>query len=103
MLDGLGEVAVRAVLQTVLAQRLAGAGSDEDDRNAGGVGMPPENFAHGEAVEFGQHQIQNDQIGRDLPRPIKGFESVGGGNDLVAFRRQNVSDEFAKIRLVIHH
>jgi hypothetical protein len=53
------------------------------------------------AVDGGQHQVEHDQVGRNLPRRLEGLLATGDARHAVAVLRQVVPHQLQQVLLVI--
>ncbi len=77
--ERLGEVAVGADPDAGLAVDVVGQRGDDDDGDQVRFAIPFELVADGESVEVGEHQVEQDQIGRVL---ANGGGNLGASKDL---------------------
>ena len=95
--EGLGEIVVRALLQALhLVVRLA-LGREHDD---GGLAVLPDGAQDAPAVHHGQHDIEQHQIGPELPEQIKSLSAVGGDAGVVALLFEIHLHKLGDIRIV---
>ena len=74
-LKGLGQVVIRAQLQADDAVHCVALGREHEHRHAGGcAGQGADAAAHLQAVHAGEHEIENDQIGRAF---LHGSQAAG--------------------------
>ena len=88
MVHGFGEVLVGPRLEPGHDVLRVGHRRHEDDRDEHGILPflePPADF---DAVDFRHHDVEQDQVGRRVPRCGERLLAVGGGDDLVSISRQ---------------
>ena len=96
--EGLGDIVVGADLEAADFVFLGAAGGEHEDGEAG-AGLA-EALADGEAVEFGQHEVENDEIQRGIEATFGGGQAVGGDVHLVTGAAEKVHQPGAKDRFV---
>ena len=95
--EGLGEIVVRTLLETLhLVVRLA-LGREHDD---GGLAVLPDGAQDAPAVHHGQHDVEQHQIGPDLPEQVDALPAVGGDAGAVAFFFKIHLHKLGDIRIV---
>lgn len=62
-----------------------------------------EDFADGEAVHLGQHEIEDNEVRQAGAGLVEGFAAVGGGDDVITLRPEVEADQFDDVRLIVHH
>ena len=72
-------------------------GGDHDDRNQVGLAVPLELVADGEAVKVGEHQVEQDEVGRVL---ADGGEDLAPGVKLDRLEVRGRWTRLARISLV---
>ena len=96
-LEGLRQIIVGALLQALhLVVRLA-LGREHDD---GSLAVLPDGAQNAPAVHHGQHDIEQHQIGPELPEQIKSLSAVGGDAGVVALLFQIHLHKLGDIRIV---
>ena len=100
--EGFGDVFLGAGIEADEPGEFAFPRGEQDDGNGGGGGQMVEEFADGEAVHFGQHEVEDDEVGKRGTGLIEGFAAIGGGDDIVAFRPQVEADQFDNVGFIIH-
>ena len=88
--ERLGHVVVGAELEADDAVGLLAEGGEDDD---GDGRRRPDPFAHLEAAEAGQHQVEHHQLRRVRQRPVEPGGAVGGDLDLEALPGQVAPDD----------
>ena len=71
---GFGDIVVCSQFETDDGVRFLGFGGQHDDGEERGIWIQPDPFADFETVHFGQHQVEDDQIGLlgfDLPEALR--------------------------------
>ena len=58
---------------------------------------------YGEAVNFREHHIKNDQSTLLVPKPVEGTLTVRECVNAIAFRRQVVDDSGGQVRVVFYY
>ena len=81
---------------------LAGKRAHENDGNFFGGRLALQDFTHGQAIQVGQQNIEQDQIRLELPRLAQGMDTVVGHEKLAMEIGQTELHQFDEIRLVIH-
>ena len=79
---GLGEVVIGAGIEAAHLVLDASQGCEHQDRDLGGALIPAQPLAEGEAIDVGQHQIQQDQVRAVLQGQGLALDAVGGALDL---------------------
>lgn len=95
----LGQIIVRADLQTHDPVGLLAARGQHQHRHAGGSANPPQNF---QPVDAGKHDIEKDRVprtGRSLPYPVK---AVVDRDHVVTERLEVIDQEAAELFVVVH-
>ena len=64
--------------------------------------LAAQDFANGQTVEVGQQDVEEDQIGLELPRLAQRLHTVVGHDEVVALPREFVLQQLDEIVLVIH-
>ncbi len=100
---GPGQEGVRAQFQRQLSvARIARGGGVEDERDAAQPGVAPPVAQQGEAVQHGQEQLGQHQVGRGLPGLEQRFGAVAGLFGRPAVGEQQVAQPGASLDLVVH-
>jgi hypothetical protein len=81
---------------------VAGQCAHENDGNFFRRGLAFQDFAHGQAVEIGQQDVEQDQVRLHLPRLAQGVDAVIGDDQVVAVPRELVLQQLDEIILIIH-
>jgi hypothetical protein len=82
--------------------RVAGGGGVEGERDATQPGIVSPMAQEREAVQPGQEQLGQHQVGRGLPGLEQGFGAVAGFFDRPAVGEQQVAEPGAGVGLVVH-
>jgi hypothetical protein len=100
--ERLDEVVVRAGAQAPDLLLDLALGREHDDRDVAGAALlGPDLRRHLVAVELGQHDVEEDQVGRlGAPQP-EAFGAVPGDDDLVALLLERVLQESLDVRVVV--
>ena len=80
--EGLGHVIVRAVFQAQDLIHILALGGEHQD---GHVAALPDALAHLDAVQLGQHHVQQHQVHLLLEKNLQCLLAVRGGEDLIPF------------------
>jgi len=94
----LHEVVVRARIQSADAVFGAIQGCEHQDRKLPSRAQPA---AHADAVEAGQHHVQNHEVGRPLLRAPQCLHPIAGPGDLMAFGDQHSLERRRQPRVVL--
>ena len=97
-----GDVVVGSQFQTDDGVRLLGFGGQHDDGEHGGCRSRSKAFADLEAVDLGQHQIKDDQIGFFPFRLLKTFRTGFGWNGLKSLLLQIQFDQLENVVLIFN-
>ena len=81
----------------------AGQRAHEDDGNLFGGWLAAKDFADREAVEVGQEDVEEDQIGLELPRLAQRLHAVAGHDEFAAQTGETILHELDKIALIVHY
>ncbi len=101
--ERLGDVVVGAQLQPDDAVRLFGAGGEHDDRHGGRARVAAQRAADLEAVEAGQHQVEQHEIRQ---RPAHRRQHLGPGMQQVHGKpgaAQAVAEQVRDVVVVFDH
>ena len=74
---------------------------EHDDRR--GVRAAPQVAAHIETVLLGEHDVEDDEVGREARRLLQPLVAVGGGLHFVAFKLQVVAKAEPHLRFVLDY
>ena len=96
--EGLGHVVVGAQLEAGDAVRLLGAGGQHDDRHVAVAAEGPGNV---QAVELGEGEVEDDQVGVAAAGDLQGLLPVTGGEDLETGALQVVAHQPHDVGLVV--
>jgi hypothetical protein len=96
--EGFGDVIVRADGQADDFVGFFGAGGQQDDIHVRFAAQAGEQF---DAVEAGQHDIEQDQVWFEGARSFQARFAVAGGQDFVAFGFQVGADKFENAGFVV--
>lgn len=99
----LRDVVVRAGFQAVEPGKLGGHGGEHNNRNAGSGGVAPQDLANGETVQFGEHDVEEDQVGGQGTDFFECFSSIGGGADGKTAGFEIKGEQFNEVIVVLHH
>ena len=97
--ERLDDVIVRAEFEADDAVNLLAARRNHDDRHVAGLA---EFAAHVEAVHFGDHQVEQDQVGLEFPREAQGRAPIRGDLHIVQRLAEVVCQQIGDRGLVIH-
>ena len=97
--EGLGHVVVRAVLKAEDLVHILALGRQHDDRH---VALFADALAHLNAVQLGQHHVQQDQVERFVEELVQRFLAVRRRIGLIANLLQAVFKSLDDQRLVVH-
>src|SRR6185437_14028135 len=97
--ERLGHVVVRASCETSYLVRLVAARRQQDDRHGAVRAQVAADF---QAIQTGQHEIQNNQVRRLLRHTAQGGWAVLSRRDDEAGRGEVLAEHFADARLVVH-
>ena len=100
--ERLGDVVVGAELETRDDVGLVALGGEHDDGDMPGRGLRPEPPAHLEAVDPGEHQVEDDEIGQTGARRRDRFLPAGDAGHGEALLLEVVLDQFQDVALVVH-
>jgi hypothetical protein len=101
--EWLGDVVIGSQLEPDDAVGFLGAGGEHDDRHGRGGRIGAQRAADFQPVEAGQHQVQQDQIGRSPPRFR---EHLGAGRQRLhreAGAAQAVRQQHRDVGVVLDH
>ena len=101
--EGLGHVIVGAEIQAADDVGLLALGGQHDDGHGLGPRLAPQTLADGQPVEVGQHEVQEDQVGRLRGGGGQRLFARAHARHLVAFLQQVVADQFADVLLILDH
>ena len=99
--ERLGHVIVGPEVQAADDVRLLPFGGEHDDRHGLGPRIVPQSLADGQSVDAGQHQVQEDQIGRSRLGGGQGLLARRHARHLVAFLQQMVADQLPDVLLIL--
>jgi hypothetical protein len=99
-LERLGDVVVGAHAEAEHHVALLAPGGDHDDRDAAGDGVHLERAAHVEAVEAGEQEVEDDQVGALAAHALEAALAVGRRGHREALAGQVVLDRFQDVRFV---
>ena len=97
---GLHHIIIRAALQPHDAVQLCAARSEHDD---GHFGAAPQHAADGDAVQAGEHQVQQQQVRQLLARQVQAFNTIAGFQHLKSLRAQVEHQHFAHSGLIFDY
>ena len=66
------------------------------------VAVAAEDLADAEAVEVGQHEIEQDDVGPVGADAVNGFPAVGGGGHIVARPDQMILHQVGELGFVVY-
>ena len=98
--EGLDEVVVRTRVQAVDAVGDRIAGGEHQDRHVRSFAQAPADL---DAVEAGQHAIEDDEIRRPIARGDERAGTIGRDLHGVALVRQRPSERRSETSVVVHH
>ena len=101
--EGLGQIVVGAGVEAADAIAFLATRGQHDDRHVAGLGLAADATADLDPRQFGQHPVQQNQIGQtllDLQHPLF---AIGGDHDAIAFLFKVVGQEGRQGVLVFHH
>ena len=96
---GLGHVVVGAVFQAEDLVHVLTLGGKHDNRH---VGVFPDALTNADAIQLGQHHIQQDHIVLSAKELGQRFLSIHGAIGFVALLLQGIFQSLQNKRLVIH-
>ena len=101
-MEGLDQVVVGAGAQSADLLLDLALGGEHDDGNVGGAPLLcPDLGRDLVAVELGEHDVEEDQVGRLGSPQAESFRAVGRDDDVVALLLQRVLQETLDVRVVI--
>ena len=99
--EGLGDVVVAAESEPAdLVLGRVASGEEQDRQVPPAGGEPP---GHLEAVEVGQHHVEDQHVGPELLRPVQRLPAGTGGRDVEARVAQRHRHELRDVQLVVDH
>jgi hypothetical protein len=99
--ERLGQIVVRAALETVDLVGLLAPRGQHEDREVLEVRLPPDRAADGNAVEARQHHVEHDQIERLGARLLKAAQAIPGRRCSQAFEAEVQQHQLADVRIVL--
>jgi hypothetical protein len=99
----LGHVVVGAEFQAEQDVVLRGPGRQHQHRDVRVAGVAAQHPADAEAVDHGQHQVQDDEVGPQSAGRVEGGRPVVDHGRGVALREQGAPDELGLHRVVLGH
>ena len=97
--EGLGHIVVDLQVKAPKLLRLPVQGGEHED---GDLGFLADQLAHAEAVYFGQHDVQQDQVKGGGAEQLQGLHPVSGQAGLVASLLEIGGEQLLDVRLVFH-
>ena len=97
-LEGLRDVVVRAAFEAVELGLLFVERRKHQNRR---FGQAPKHRKQSDPVDFRQHDVEHDRIGRPLARDAQARLAVGRGANFVAFVFERYLEERTDVRLVV--
>jgi hypothetical protein len=73
---------------------------EHDDRHAG---LTPDRPTHVDAAHAGQHQVEQDDVGTDLPERVQGPFAVGDEGRQETFAPQHDAEHLGERGIIIDH
>ncbi|MNL53631.1 hypothetical protein D3C87_1768950 [compost metagenome] len=101
--EGFDDIVIGAGGQAPDALFFLAAGGEHDDRHAGGFLAGAEAPAELDARDFGQHPVEQDQVGQFLGNGVLGLVAAFGGDHAEAFGLQIVAQQDGDIAFVFNH
>ena len=101
--EGLGHVVVGAEIQPADNVGFLALGGEHDDGHRLGPWLASQTLADGQPVEIGQHEVQEDQVGRLRGGGGQGLFARTHARHLVAFLQQVIADQLADVFLILDH
>ena len=98
--ERLGDVVVGPQLEADDAVRLLGAGREHDDGQRAGLGGAAQRAADLEAVDAGQHEIEDHQVRHARPDRLERLAAVAEGVGHVPRPRQVALEQFGDVSVV---
>src|SRR6476646_12304720 len=99
--EGLGDVVVAAEGEPAdLVLGRVASGEEQDRQVPPAGGQPP---GHLEAVEVGQHYVEDQHVRPELLRPVERLPAGAGGRDVEARVAQRHRHELRDVQLVVDH
>ena len=100
---GFRQIIVSAQFQAQHSIDLTGLGRQHDDENGRRSRVSPEHPADFQAVDLGEHDIQDDDRRQPLAGLAQCFLAIGGGNHIKTGALQVEPDQFQRVWLVINN
>ena len=100
-LKGLGEIVVRTGVQPVHPVRQLGPGREHQHRR--GAALRPQAAQHGEAVQLGQHHVQQDHVINGGQGVVQPRLAVVADVHRIAVQLQQVLEGGGQADLILHH
>ena len=97
-LEGLDQVVVGAAVEAVDAVLGLGPGGQHQDRHVAVGAQAPADL---DAVEPGQAEVEDDQVGDEAGGDVERLDAVGGGADLVALVAQRAAQDVGDLGVVL--
>src|SRR4051794_17882297 len=97
-LEGLEQVVVGARVQALDARLQRVAGGEHEDRHVVGLAQPA---GHVHAVELGQPEVEDDEVGHEVVGRAEGRLAVGGDARLVALEAQRALQDLGDVLVVL--
>ena len=98
---GLGEIVVRTGVQPVHPVRQLGPGREHQHRR--GAALRPQAAQHGEAVQLGQHHVQQDHVINGGQGVVQPRLAVVADVHRIAVQLQQVLEGGGQADLILHH
>jgi hypothetical protein len=98
--EGLGDIVIPADLKTLDPVFLEGLGREEDERHAGT--KPPDFTCQGEAVFFGEHDVNEAEVEGVIEESTEGFLPVAAESDLEPLQAERFLKEEAQVAVVLN-
>jgi hypothetical protein len=100
--EGLGEVVEGSQFQTKIP-RVGGRPSRDDHNGDGRRGrIPAQDLANPEAVQIGQHEVQQDDIRTIGSHAVDGLPAIGSGGHFMAGPDQMIMHQVGQFRFVVY-
>src|SRR6185503_14807096 len=100
--ERLGEVIVCTAFETDDFVRFLAARGEHQDWNVGIFGVASDRLTDGDAVEAGEHDVEDDKIEGPGARQLQSRFAIAALNALIIFEAEMQTDELADVGLVFN-
>lgn len=100
--EGLGQVIERTEIEPEVAGVWRGPGSEDNDGDGGRGRLAAEHFAHAQAIDVGQHEVEQDEIGPAEPDGFKRLTAAGRGLHVVSGFGKMETHEVGHVAFVVN-